>query len=458
MKLSLKEISTITQGELLSGNPDNFVMDLCIDSRAAKKGDLFVPLLGANTDGHRYIEAAIKEAAATLCSKEGISVPKEKGLIRVEDTQKAMEAIGSYHRKQIEKPVIAVTGSVGKTTTREMIAHVLSSSKKVYQTQGNYNSAIGVPITLSRMNGDSDFFVLECGTDHFGEIAQITDMVNPTIGVVTMIGVSHLEHFLTRENILKEKMDIAKNMKESDVLFLNGDDGYLSNLGKYGIHPKGRVFYFGHGENATARASESKYEDGFMTFLYKNAEVEKKVRLSVLGEHNVLNATVALGIAQYLGLDMDAAVKSLESFSGLRQRLIPSERVMILDDCYNASPDSMRASLKVLMEIPCKGRRIAFLGDMYELGSEEEAFHREIGSDTAKLNLDELITVGKLGEQIALGAKKAGAAFDIVSFSTKEEAGDYLVKKVKKEDLVLIKASNGLHLNQVVERLKNNPN
>lgn len=454
MKLSLKEIAKITDGVLISGNPEDEVYDLCIDSRVAKKGDLFVPLLGANTDGHHYLQSALKEAAASLCSKEGISVPKDKGLILVKDTEKAMDAIGVYYRKQTDKPMIAVTGSVGKTTTREMIAHVLSSSKKVYETKGNYNSTIGVPITLVRMELDSDCFVLECGTNHFHEIAQITDMVNPNIGVVTMIGVSHLENFLTRENILKEKMDIAKNMKESDVLFLNGDDTYLSHLEENEIRPASQIIYFGHGENAKAKASDSKYEDGFMTFMYENEGVVKKVRLSVLGEHNVLNATVSLAIAQYLGIDMDAAVKSLESFSGLRQRLIASEKALILDDCYNASPDSMKASLNVLMDIPCKGRKIAVLGDMYELGQEEQEFHEEVGRYAAQLELQELITIGNLGEHIGVGARNAGADFIITSFLTKEEALEYLLKKLKKEDLVLVKASNGLHLNQLVDMLK----
>ncbi|MBQ3515239.1 MAG: UDP-N-acetylmuramoyl-tripeptide--D-alanyl-D-alanine ligase [Lachnospiraceae bacterium] len=454
MKLSLKEIAKITDGVLISGNPEDEVYDLCIDSRVAKKGDLFVPLLGANTDGHHYLQSALKEAAASLCSKEGISVPKDKGLILVKDTEKAMDAIGVYYRKQTDKPMIAVTGSVGKTTTREMIAHVLSSSKKVYETKGNYNSTIGVPITLARMELDSDCFVLECGTNHFHEIAQITDMVNPNIGVVTMIGVSHLENFLTRENILKEKMDIAKNMKESDVLFLNGDDTYLSHLEENEIRPASQIIYFGHGENAKAKASDSKYEDGFMTFMYENEGVVKKVRLSVLGEHNVLNATVSLAIAQYLGIDMDAAVKSLESFSGLRQRLIASEKALILDDCYNASPDSMKASLNVLMDIPCKGRKIAVLGDMYELGQEEQEFHEEVGRYAAQLELQELITIGNLGEHIGVGARNAGADFIITSFLTKEEALEYLLKKLKKEDLVLVKASNGLHLNQLVDMLK----
>lgn len=454
MKLSLKEIVEITDGVLISGNPEDEVLDLCIDSRVAKKGDLFIPLLGANTDGHHYLLSALKEASAALCSQEGILVPEEKGLILVKDTEKAMDAIGVYYRKQTNKPMIAVTGSVGKTTTREMIAHVLSSGKKVYQTQGNYNSTIGVPITLARMELEQDCFVLECGTNHFGEIAQITEMVNPNIGVVTMIGVSHLENFLTRENILKEKMDISKNMKESDVLFLNGDDAYLSHLEENGIHPASQIIYFGHGENAKAKASESKYEDGFMTFMYENEGVVKKVRLSVLGEHNVLNATVSLAIAQYLGIDMDAAVKSLESFCGLRQRLITSEKALILDDCYNASPDSMKASLNVLMDIPCKGRKIAVLGDMYELGQEEQEFHEEVGRYAADLKLQELITIGNLGEKIAVGAKKAGAGFGIISFATKEEAGEYLLKNISKEDLVLVKASNGLHLNQLVEKLK----
>lgn len=455
MKLSLKEIVEITGGTLLSGNPEDEILDLCIDSRVAKKGDLFVPLLGANADGHQYLTSALQGASAALCSKEGIEVPKDKGLILVKDTEKAMDAIGVYYRKQTDKPVIAVTGSVGKTTTREMIAHVLSSGKKVYQTQGNYNSTIGVPITLSRMELNSDCFVLECGTNHLGEIAQIIDMVNPNIGVVTMIGVSHLENFLTRENILKEKMDIAKNMQGSDVLFLNGDDEFLTHLEENDIHPVSKVIYFGHGENAKAKASNSKFEDGFMTFQYENDGVVKKVRLSVLGEHNVLNATVSLAIAQYLGMDMDAAVKSLENFSGLRQRLVASKKCLILDDCYNASPDSMKASLNVLMKLPCKERRIAVLGDMYELGQNEQEFHKEVGTYAAGLNLQELITIGELGKNIALGAKEANAEFEIKSFATKEEAGDYLVESISKEDVVLVKASNGLHLKQLVERLEN---
>ena len=454
MKLSLKEIAQITGGTLISGNLEDEVTDLCIDSRVAKNGDLFIPLLGANADGHQYLESALQNASAALCSRKDVCAPNEKGLILVEDTEKAMDAIGMYYRNQTKKPVIAVTGSVGKTTTREMIAHVLSSDKMVYQTQGNYNSTIGVPITLARMELNSDCFVLECGTNHIGEIAQITDMVNPNIGVVTMIGVSHLENFITRENILKEKMDISKNMTNSDVMFLNGDDEYLSRLEENGIHPACRVIYFGHGENVTAKASNSQYEDGFMTFTYENEGIAKKVRLSVLGEHNVLNATVSLAIAQYLGLDMDKAVKSLESFSGLRQRLITSENCLILDDCYNASPDSMKASLNVLMKIPCKGKRIAVLGDMYELGNEEQAFHEEVGAYAAEFDLQELVAIGELGQYIATGAKKAGASYELTTFMTKEEAGDYLLKKIEKEDVVLVKASNGLKLNQLVERLK----
>ena len=449
--VTVRDILEATQGTLLCGDENTVIRDICIDSREAKEGDLFVPIIGEKVNAHRFIESVLETASATLTS-EHYAVSAEKPYIKVADTQQALQDIGRWIRKRITIPVVAVTGSVGKTTTRNMIATALGSERNVFETQKNFNSQIGVPIMLCRIHSQNEVAVLECGMSEPGQIHILSDMVKPKYEVVRTIGVAHIEQLKTRENIRREKLSIIDGMDPNGALFLNGDDAMLAEM--KGQLPC-KVYYYGTQDWCDYRAESIQYDNGRSYFECVHGNVRVSIELSVLGKHNVLNCMAAMAVADVSGVSMEAAAKEFAHFHGLRQNIIKLEnRYTIIDDTYNASPDSMRASLDVLCHIETTGKRIAVLGDMFELGENSLRYHYEVGQYIAKLPLDEVLVVGTRARAIVDAIKDSGSGIDTATFTENEEAVMFLMGTLMPEDVILVKGSNGMHMNEIVQLLK----
>lgn len=453
--ITVKDIVEMTGGILMCGDENTPVTDICINSKEIKEGDLFVPIIGERVDAHRFIESALEIGAATLTSQHNGVVVAEKPYIRVDDTKDALQRIGTAIRNRLmDLPVVAVTGSVGKTTTREMITHALASVKRTFHTEKNYNSQIGVPITLSRMSREDEIAVLELGISEEGQMDILSEMVRPDMAVVTTIGVAHIEYMKTQENIRKQKLSVVHYMKEGGTLFLNGDDALLRCAVKT-ENLTCRTLFYGTEDWCDYYAKDIEYHDNYTTFTCVHGLEEVGVELSSLGKHNVGNCVVALAVANENGIPMAVAAKAFSSFEGQRQQIVRVQnKFTMIDDTYNASPDSMKASINVLCDMPCAGKRIAVLGDMFELGDNEVRYHREIGEFLLDKPIDEVIVLGELSQNIKQVIEENETNIRVFTFSDNEEAAIYLMALMKPEDIVLIKASNGMHLNELVKILK----
>ena len=437
------------------------VYDLCIDSRKIKTGDLFVPLLGNANDAHVFIPDAMTVAVASLSDwplskiyaqtdAKVIGADRHDIVIRVCNTQAALERIGAYIRSLYKQPVIGVTGSVGKTTTRRMIATALSGNVDVFETPGNLNSRYGLPIAASHMlDRPSEIAVLEMGIDRIGEMDILHYVARPEIAVCTMIGVSHMEYFGTQEVIRQEKLKVAS---EDAILFLNADDAMLCEM--KGHTTAKETYYYGLSPDAEYRAEEVTQTASEMCFVYCHGEKRIPVKLPVLGEHNVRNAVVAMAICDYMGMDLENAAYALDGFEPIRQliRRMPSGTILI-DDVYNASPDSMKAALKVLSDHTAEGQHVAVLGDMFELGSAEAELHASVGDFFEGLHVDELVVVGTLASVLAEHAVRVNPALKVQVYDTLEKATVFLKAELKPKDVVLLKASHGMHFEKIVNCL-----
>ncbi len=467
--ITVRDIVKATEGTLICMNEsedegeigERSLLDLCIDSRIIKEGDLFIPLLGENTDGHRFLPDAMKTAAAALTSirpeklyptPEALQEAKNRGdvLILVEDTEKGLQEAGAYIRMQYEPPVIGVTGSVGKTTTRRMIVTALRGNREVFETPGNLNSRYGVPIAVSRMlDQPSEVAVLEMGIDRIGEMDILRDVARPEIAVCTMIGTCHMEYFGTQEKIREQKLLCASR---DTVLFLNADDPLLREMN--GKAAAKEILYYGLDPDAEYHAEEITTGDTHVRFVYCHGDTRIPVELPVLGDHNVRNAVVALAICDYLGLDLEPSAAALADFQPMRQITKKMQRgTVVIDDTYNASPDSMKALLSVLSGYPTKGSRWAVLGDMFELGSNELEQHAEVGDAFSQVQVDHLITVGERAKVLGQHAQEAKPGMDYRAADSLEDAAELLKAELKPEDVVVLKASHGMHFDQIVEML-----
>lgn len=451
--ITVKDIVEMTGGALMCGDENTPVTDICINSKEIKEGDLFVPIIGEKVDAHRFIESALEKGAATLTSQHNGVVIAKKPYIRVDNTIDALQRIGTAIRSRYQIPVIGVTGSVGKTTTREMITKALASTKKTFHTEKNRNSQIGVPITLSKMSSEDEIAVLELGISEPGQMDILSKMVKPDMAVVTTIGVAHIEFMRTREEICRQKLSIVHFMKEGGTLFLNGDDALLRNALET-ERLTCRTLFYGTEDWCDYYAKDIVYYDSYTTFICVHGEEETLVRLNTLGKHNVENCVVALAVANENGIPITVAARGFENFEGQRQRVIHLEnKFTLIDDTYNASPDSMKASINVLCDMPCKGHRVAVLGDMFELGENEVKYHKEIGEFILDKTINEVVVLGDLSQNIKQVIENSDSQIKVYTFSDNEEAAIYLMATLKPEDVVLIKASNGMNLKEIVNIL-----
>ena len=448
----VRDLVEATGGTLLSGNPDAEVSKIRLDSRQVEPGDLFVPIIGEKVDGHKFIPQVIQAGAAAVLTSEHTEAEETEGnaaWIRVSDTKNALQDIGRYLRARLSLPLVGVTGSVGKTTTREMIAAALSAKYRVYKTPGNSNSQVGVPITISEISEKDQVGVIELGMSEPGELTIIAKIAKIDLAVITNIGITHIEQLGSRENIYREKMTIQDGLKDDGVLILNGDDDMLcSTRGKDGVN----TIYYGTGANCDFRAEKINLNDGPARFTAVHGDERQEVVLGVMGHHNVMNALAAMAVCDQCGMTMKEAAEGLRTFTGFkgRQQIHAGEKLTILDDSYNASPASMKASLDVFKTLKPGCRHIAVLADMKELGEKYQEYHYEVGRYAAGSGLDMVVTLGEACGKLAEGVR-AESGIPVAEFLEKEVMIEYLDSVVCDGDCLLFKGSNSMGLSQVVE-------
>ncbi len=448
MEMTVKEIAEACGGRLLCGNENTVVTSVSTDSRKISAGALFVPIKGERTDAHIYIDAVFAAGAAATLTQNDTKKIDVHPWIFVPDTGIALQQIAAAYRSKFDIPVIGITGSVGKTTTKEMVALALSSSYCVMKTEGNQNSQVGLPLTLFRLEETHEAAVIEMGMSDFGEMSRLCSMARPRYAVMTNIGISHIQQLKTQENILQEKLHITDSFDEDSILFLNGEDPMLAELREKLPHI--RKVYFGTEPWCDYRAQEIETTDAGVRFRMTANGVSVYVELPVPGFHNVLNALAGLSVAHCLGGDVFAAAKALSQYEppAMRQQIHKVRGITLIDDSYNASPDALRSSLQVLRTFP--GRKIAVLADMLELGDMEEAAHRQVGKMVAENGVDLLVTVGERARWIAEEAK-AHSDMPCSSFSNNSEAIAFLQETVCEGDVLLVKGSRSMHMDEIVK-------
>lgn len=434
------------------------VLGVVIDSRQVESGYLFVAIPGEKVDGHKFIPDVFAKGAAAVLSEQQLEDPAGPYIL-VESTTKALRDLAEYYRKSLDIKVVGITGSVGKTSTKEMIASVLSEKYKVLKTEGNYNNEIGLPLTIFKIRAEHEVAVLEMGISEFGEMHRLATMANPDICVITNIGLCHLENLKTRDGILKAKTESFAHLKKDGIAILNGDDDKLSTIRQVG--DKEPVFY-GMEEKMKYRedAKKSVYATGVenlglygMQARIHTPEGERDVRIPIPGEHNVYNALAATAVGLSLGLSIDqisSGILKAKTIGG-RTNLLNTGSMTVIDDCYNANPVSMKASIGVLAT--AEGRKIAVLGDMGELGENEKKLHYEVGEYLAKKEIDVLFCAGELSEEIAKAAQKESKTCEVYYFKTRDALLEQLLPFLKKGDTVLVKASHFMEYPKIVKAL-----
>ncbi len=453
MRNTLREICDITSGELIWGDPGTVVRHVGYDSRQMLGDDLFVPTIGARVDGHDFIDKAFAAgAAATLSSRPG-RITEAGPIIQVKDTQAALEALGRHYRSLYKGRVIGITGSVGKTTTRELTKAALSAGGSVTGSTKNMNSEIGLPVVLCHMDQAAERAVIEMGVDAPDDMPRLVELAHPKTAVITNIGVAHIEYLGSREGIRNEKIRITAELGPDDWAVLNGDEPLLKECrGKLPC----RILFFGLDPENDLSAKEIREGDqvSFTAVLKEESGVrEFPVRLSVPGVHNVMNALAALGAAAAEGIDPEAAAAAMSGFTGFSRRLekLKIGGLNVIDDSYNASPPSMKAALTVLEKASGK-RRIAVLADMLELGETEAELHQAVGEFAAERKIDVFITLGKLVRHLEEPLIRAGR--EVHHFDRWEDAETCAVRLAENGDVLLLKGSNIMKLDLLLDKLK----
>jgi len=414
------------------------------DSRSIQPGQLFVVLQGAR-DGHDFIPAAIAAGAgAVLCTRKVGDYPA----IYVDDPRRALGDIAREELKRIGPKVVAVTGSVGKSTTKEMIVSVLSESYRVHKTPANHNNDIGMPMAILAMPEDTEVAVLEMGMNHFGEIAYLSNIAHPDVAVIVNIGTAHMEFLGSQEGIRVAKMEIVAGMSDRGMLLLNGDDTMLRNLDKM---PRQRITYFGRSEGCDVRAMDVRQGEGMLCFRAEAGRLSIPVELPLEGEHYVCDTLAAITVGLKLLVPSNLISAGLSRFHNLsgRQEILKCGEFTIIKDCYNAGPESMAAALNVLGNKP--GRRIAVLGDMLELGDCANAEHYRIGRIAAE-KADLVFAYGPHADRVRDGTITGGMPENRGrAFGSQEELVAALKQAAKPGDVLLFKASHGMHLERVLD-------
>ncbi|MCR4840742.1 MAG: UDP-N-acetylmuramoyl-tripeptide--D-alanyl-D-alanine ligase [Lachnospiraceae bacterium] len=475
MELTVKEIADMMGGCIISGNPETIIKDFSLSSKEGGEHTLFLPVVGERVDAHNFIKDAMEHGmTATLTERGKVEEGTEAmTYISVDNTLAALQRMGAAYRCRFDVKCVAITGSVGKTSTKEMIATALSASLKTVKTEGNKNGQFGVPLMVMKLEPDTECLVLENGVSIIGEMEKLSAVTQPDIAVVTNIGYSHVGNFGSRSITRREKLGIIDNMDEEGTLLLNGDDELLSEL--LAASPTGKcvseevlradtlkafkrikVCSYGTGDWCDYKAVNVTLNESGSEFEYVSAKNHIGVSLQVPGKHSVLNAIAALACAERSGADVVLAAKALNSY---RQ---PAMRgnvewlksgICLIDDSYNASPDSVKSGLNILSGITCEGRKIAVLGDMLELGDYSEKCHRLAGESFINSGADILVAVGKESAATADEVTKNGQA-QVYHFEERKDAEDFILGLLKPGDCIILKGSRGMQLDETVKLIR----
>ena len=444
MNLSLKKIADYIGADV---STDVKITSVSTDTRKIENGSLFICLKGERFDAHDFIPQAVENGAAAIVSERKVECPVP--VLTVESTSKALLDIARMYRESFDIPVVGLTGSVGKTTTKEMIYCVMSEKFNTLKTQGNLNNEIGLPTTLFSLDETYEAAVIEMGMNHFGEISRLTRTAKPTMAVITNIGVSHIEYLGSRDGILKAKCEIFEGLEKDSFVALNGDDDKLITVKRDDL----KILHFGiENEKNDVRAVDITGDSESTSFTVLFNGKSQRVTIPTVGLHNVYDALAAFTVGICFDIDSEKIAEGLSKYvpAGMRQRIKKINGITVVEDCYNASPDSQRAAVDTLLALGGK-RRIAVLGDMLELGEQSEQLHRSVGSYILGKEIDYLFTYG---EQSAFTAESASGGKTVCrSFFSKDELASYLLSFLREGDVILFKASRGMRLEEVINKL-----
>lgn len=454
--IKVEDIANIVNGIVICTGELGEVTHICIDSREVQKGSLFIPIKGEKHDGHEYIENAFEKGAIAVLTEIELQEFTDKWVIKIEDGKKSICNLTKYLRKLINIPIIALTGSSGKTTTKDIIYAVLNEKFDVLKTLGNQNNDLGVPLTIFRLEEKHEIAVIEMGMDHKGEISYLVDMVEPNIAIITNIGLTHIENLKSQINIYEAKKEIFQKMKREDLALVNGDDAYLSTfqsdkftVEKYGIK----------NEDLNITASNIHSSSQGITFDVEYKGALHKFTFSLPGMHNVYNCLSAIYIGYYYNMTYDEIQQGLNKFipSNNRMDIKKIKDIVLINDSYNANPDAMQAAAGVLAQYKnSNSRTIAVIGDMLEMGDESSKYHKLVGKHIFNMgSIDKIVAVGNEAKYYIEGAMSAGMPKeDCVYFSRNVSAIDYLLHNLKKNDIYLIKGSRGIKMEEIVFALE----
>lgn len=452
--INISEIAFAVKGERFNCAEDFLIKGVTTDSRKIKSGDLFIPISGENFDGHDFIYSALAAGAVLALSEKNMDRDNTP-YIKVKSTKDALMDLAAYYRSKFNVPAVTITGSSGKTTTKEMIAAVLGESFHVLKNEGNYNNTIGLPLTVFNLNKSHEICVLEMGMNSFGEIEKLASIVKPDIAVITNIGTAHIEYLGSRENILKAKTEMIEFFTSKNTLILNGDDDMLVNIKdknfniiKIGLKNKNQINAF----------DIIQIEDKGMEFSVHIENGVGRFYIPLIGAHNVYNALCAIAVGLCMGMSMEKIKQGLSNFISPSMRMETYELengIKVINDAYNANPQSMAAAMEVLINLHCKGRRVLVLGDMLELGIHSEDEHYKIGCLTVKKGIDILITVGKKAESIARGALENGMLKNnVFHFENNLHAISEIWSILLPMDSILIKGSRVMKMEEIAHFLQ----
>nr|MBU1328395.1 UDP-N-acetylmuramoyl-tripeptide--D-alanyl-D-alanine ligase [Candidatus Omnitrophota bacterium] len=451
---TVRDVLTAVKGKLLSGNMEEILTGVSTDTRKIKKGELFLAIKGDRFDGHSFIlDAVSKGAGGVLVQEGGITNANFKlpdvSFISVNDSVKALGNIGNFHRSRFTIPIIGITGSNGKTTTKEMTAVILSKKFNALKNFGTENNNIGVPLTLMRLNSEHNIAVLEMGMNHLGEIRWLSEIARPTVAIITNIGHSHLEYLEDVDTVLKAKVEILEHMDKDAKLILNADDEYLKK-----IKTNLKTVWFGFDKEADFYADKINLEPDGINFRLNG---KWDISLGVLGRHNVYNALSAIACAWDFGISIDEIKDALKEFRvpNMRMEVKRFGDIKIINDTYNANPQSMKQAIEALRDMTTEGRKILIAGDMLELGTFSSRFHHLVGKQAAESGIDLIVAVGKLAEHVGKGAQEAGMSNRKIKLcAVMKDAREKVATLIKKGDTILVKGSRAMRMEEIVGDLE----
>ncbi len=460
-QLTVKSILEVTKGKLIVGQEESICENFSKDTRQLQKGDIYLGIKGETMNGSIFWKQALEKGAKGVIiqdveiTKEEIQNYPEAFILQVKDVVLAMGQIASLKRSLYHIPVIAITGSVGKTSTKDIVANVIAQKYKTLKTQGNYNNQIGLPLTILGLKQE-EALVVEMGMNHFGEIRYLTNIARPNVVAITNIGTAHIGILGSRENILKAKLEILEGMQEGGTVVINNDNDllhewYENNKEQY------HIVTYGIKETSDYMATKIIAEEERSTYqLHTKMQQSQEIVVPVGGNHFVQNSLCAIAIGECFHIPIEAIKEGISKFELTKKRMDISKiekNITIINDCYNANLDSMKAAIDYLGNLQGK-RRIAVLGDMLELGEFSEALHREVGKEIAKEQIDKLILVGKEAIYIGKQAKQEGMEQEnIILCQTNEEAAQIINQMKKENDVILLKASNGMHFEEIIHKI-----